>query len=346
MDYRNLGHTGLKVSELCLGTMQWGWTAGEDAAVEVMDAFVAAGGNFIDTADVYSRWAEGNPGGVSEEIIGRWMKSRGNRDQVVLATKVRARMWDGPNGEGLSKVHIVKACEDSLRRLQTDYIDLYQTHFFDADTPIEETMETLDLLVRQGKVRYVGCSNYPAWRLTHALWASDKRGWVRYDSLQPHYNLVHRGEFERELRDVCTHFGLGVIPYSPLAGGFLTGKYRRSGAAESAAGRERAQPLYERQGLRRPRCARRSGCRAQCHCAPGRACLAAPPGLRHRAHHRRQHRRAARGKPGCLCRRPHHGRNGTVEPGQQLGVAGPTSRRFPHLREVVTARDGAHTYRG
>ncbi len=234
MDYRNLGRTGLKVSELCLGTMQWGWTAGEDAAVAVMDAFIAAGGNFIDTADVYSRWAEGNPGGVSEEIIGRWMKSRGNRDQVVLATKVRARMWDGPNGEGLSKVHIVKACEDSLRRLQTDYIDLYQTHFFDADTPIEETMETLDLLVRQGKVRYVGCSNYPAWRLTHALWASDKRGWVRYDSLQPHYNLVHRGEFERELRDVCTHFGLGVIPYSPLAGGFLTGKYRRTGAAESA----------------------------------------------------------------------------------------------------------------
>ncbi len=234
MDYRNLGRTGLKVSELCLGTMQWGWTASEAAAVEVMDAFVAAGGNFIDTADIYSRWAEGNPGGVSEEIIGRWMKSRGNRDQIVLATKVRGRMWDGPNGEGLSRVHIVKACEDSLRRLQTDYIDLYQTHFFDADTPIEETMETLDLLVRQGKVRYVGCSNYPAWRLTHALWASDKNKWVRYDSLQPHYNLVHRAEFERELRDVCTHFSLGVIPYSPLAGGFLTGKYRRGGAAESA----------------------------------------------------------------------------------------------------------------
>jgi aryl-alcohol dehydrogenase-like predicted oxidoreductase len=233
VEYRNLGRTGLKVSELCLGTMQWGWTASEEAAVEVMDAFVEAGGNFVDTADVYSRWAEGNPGGVSEEIIGRWMKKRGNRDQIVLATKVRGRMWDGPNGEGLSRVHIVKACEDSLRRLQTDYIDLYQTHFFDADTPIEETMETLDLLVRQGKVRYIGCSNYPAWRLTHALWASDKRHWVRYDSLQPHYNLVHRAEFERELRDVCTHFGLGVIPYSPLAGGFLTGKYRRNGAAES-----------------------------------------------------------------------------------------------------------------
>lgn len=234
MNYRNLGRTGLKVSELCLGTMQWGWTASEEAGAAVMDAFVAAGGNFIDTADIYSRWAEGNPGGVSEEIIGRWMKSRGNRDQIVLATKVRGRMWDGPNGEGLSRVHIVKACEDSLRRLQTDYIDLYQTHFFDADTPIEETMETLDLLVRQGKVRYVGCSNYGAWRLVHALWAADKGNWVRYDSLQPHYNLVHRGEFERELKDVCTEFGLGVIPYSPLAGGFLTGKYRRNHATESA----------------------------------------------------------------------------------------------------------------
>jgi aryl-alcohol dehydrogenase-like predicted oxidoreductase len=234
MEVRNLGRTGLKVSELCLGTMQWGWTAPEAAAVAVMDAFVGAGGNFIDTADIYSRWAEGNPGGVSEEIIGRWLKSRGSRDQIVLATKVRGRMWDGPNGEGLSRVHIVKACEDSLRRLQTDYIDLYQTHFFDADTPIEETMETLDLLVRQGKVRYVGCSNYGAWRLTHALWASDKHRWVRYDSLQPHYNLVHRAEFERELRDLCTHFGLGVIPYSPLAGGFLTGKYRRNGDVTSA----------------------------------------------------------------------------------------------------------------
>ncbi len=234
MDYRNLGRTGLKVSSLCLGTMQWGWTAGEDAGVAVMDAFVAAGGNFIDTADVYSRWAEGNPGGVSEEIIGRWMRARRNRDQIVLATKVRGRMWEGPNGEGLSRAHIVKACEDSLRRLQTDYIDLYQTHFFDAGTPIEETMATLDMLVRQGKVRYVGCSNYPAWRLVHSLWAADKGHWTRYDSLQPHYNLVHRGEFERELKDVCINFGLGVIPYSPLAAGFLTGKYRRDQAAESA----------------------------------------------------------------------------------------------------------------
>jgi aryl-alcohol dehydrogenase-like predicted oxidoreductase len=199
-----------------------------------MDAYYAAGGNFLDTADIYSNWAVGNPGGVSEQIIGRWLQARGNRDQIVLATKVRGRMWDGPNGEGLSRGHIIKACEDSLRRLQTDYIDLYQTHAYDAGTPIEETMAALDTLVRQGKVRYVGCSNYPAWRLTHALWVSDKYNLVRFDAIQPHYNLLHRAEFERELKDVCQHFGLGVIPYSPLAGGFLTGKYRRQVVVESA----------------------------------------------------------------------------------------------------------------
>lgn len=234
MNYRNLGRTGLKVSELCLGTMQWGWTADEETSWRVMDVFVEAGGNFLDTADIYSNWAPNNPGGVSEEIIGRWMKARKNRHQMVVATKVRGRMWEGPNGEGLSRVHILKACEDSLRRLQTDYIDLYQAHWYDAETPIEETMDALDALVRQGKVRYVGCSNYPAWRLMEALWASDKRNLVRYDSLQPHYNLAHRAEYERELKEVCLTFGLGVIPYSPLAGGFLTGKYAKESAAESA----------------------------------------------------------------------------------------------------------------
>lgn len=227
MEYRRLGRTGLKVSELCLGTMQWGWTADEVAAFAIMDAFVEAGGNFIDTADVYSRWAPGNPGGVSEEIIGRWMQARGNRRQVVLATKVRGRMWDGANGEGLSRLHIMAAVEDSLRRLQTDAIDLYQTHWFDADTPIDETMRALDDLVRQGKVRYLGASNTPAWRLTKALWTSDTLGVARYDSLQPHYSLAHRAEFERELKELCAAEGIGVIPYSPLEGGFLTGKYRR-----------------------------------------------------------------------------------------------------------------------
>jgi aryl-alcohol dehydrogenase-like predicted oxidoreductase len=244
MNYRRLGRTGLKISELCLGTMQFGWTADEATSFAVMDAFVAAGGNFIDTADVYSRWAQGNPGGVSEQIIGRWLKARGNRGGIVLATKARGRMWDGPNGEGLSRGHLIRACEDSLRRLDTESIDLYQTHFFDAETPIDETMHALDDLVRAGKVRYVGCSNYPAWRLAKALWASDKLGLARYDSLQPHYNLAHRAEFERELKPLCEEEGIGVIPYSPLAGGFLTGKYRREG--DSLPTSARAEGIQKR----------------------------------------------------------------------------------------------------
>ena len=231
MEYRNLGRTGLKVSQLCMGTMNFGWTAPEENAYAVFDAFVEAGGNFIDTADVYSRWAPGNPGGVAETIVGKWLKKTGlTRDKLVIATKVRGRMGDGPNDEGLSRKHILDAAEASLRRLQTDYIDLYQTHFYDEHTPIEETLRALDDLVRQGKVRYIGCSNYPAWRLMAALWTSDRLGLARFDSLQPHYNLLHRAEFERELRDVCQTYGIGVIPYSPLAGGFLTGKYRRGEA--------------------------------------------------------------------------------------------------------------------
>jgi aryl-alcohol dehydrogenase-like predicted oxidoreductase len=216
----------LEVSELALGTMQFGWTADEETAFGILDAYVGAGGNLIDTADIYSSWVDGNPGGVSEEIIGRWLKIRGNRQQIVLATKVRGRMWDGPNGEGLSRAHILRAVDDSLRRLQTDYIDLYQTHWFDADTPVEETMRVLDDLVRAGKVRYVGCSNHPAWRLAESLWASDRHGLASYTSLQPHYNLVHRAEFEREMADLVAKYAIGVIPYSPLAGGYLTGKYR------------------------------------------------------------------------------------------------------------------------
>lgn len=243
MRYRNLGRIGLKVSELCLGTMQFGWTTDEENAFAVMDAFLEAGGNFLDTADVYSNWAVDNPGGVAETIIGKWMKERGNRHRIVLATKVRGRMWEGLNGEGLSRAHIMKAINDSLRRLDTDYIDLYQTHWFDPDIPIEETLRALDDLVHQGKVRYLGCSNYPAWRLCRALWTSDRLGLARYDSLQPHYNLVHRAEFERELLPLCQDQGLGVIPYSPLAGGFLTGKYRKEGPFPKSA---RAHEIVDR----------------------------------------------------------------------------------------------------
>jgi aryl-alcohol dehydrogenase-like predicted oxidoreductase len=247
MNYRRLGRTGLKVSQLCLGTMQWGWTATEAQAFQVMDAFAEAGGNFLDTADVYSRWVEGNPGGVSEMIIGRWAKERRNRNQMILATKARGRMWDGPNGEGLSRAHLIKACEDSLRRFGTDYIDLYQTHWPDGETPIDETLRALDDLVRAGKVRYIGCSNYPGWRLVESLWVSDRLALARYDSLQPHYNLAHRDEFERELKAVCEQYEIGVIPYSPLAGGFLTGKYRRNATPQSArAGGIRDRYLNER----------------------------------------------------------------------------------------------------
>lgn len=228
MEYRNLGRTGLKVSELCMGTMQFGWTADEDLSYQILNKSFEAGINFIDTADVYSRWAEGNPGGVAETIIGRWLDRYDiQRDKVVIATKVRGRMGDGPNDEGLSRAHIMQAVEASLRRLNTDYIDLYQTHAFDAAAPIEETLAAMDDLVSQGKVRYIGCSNYPAWRLMEALWTSDRRNLVRYDSLQPHYSLVHREEFERDLAEICYTYGIGVIPYSPLAGGFLTGKYRK-----------------------------------------------------------------------------------------------------------------------
>lgn len=235
MEYRNLGRTGLKVSELCLGSMQFGWTAGEELSHQILTASYEAGINFIDTADIYSRWVEGNPGGVAENIVGQWIKANNiPRDQLVIATKVRGQMGDGPNDEGLSRGHIMQAVEASLRRLGTDYIDLYQTHWYDENTPIDETLKALDDLVRQGKVRYLGCSNYPAWRLTEALWTSKQHHLARYDSLQPHYNLVHRAEFERGLAEVCRQYGVGVIPYSPLAGGFLTGKYRKGQVPDSA----------------------------------------------------------------------------------------------------------------
>ncbi len=228
MEYRNLGKTGLKVSALCMGTMQFGWSVDEAETQRVLSRTYEAGINFIDTADVYSKWVDGNPGGVAEEYIGRWRKqAKIPRDRLVIATKVRGKMGEGPNDEGLSRVHILQAVEASLRRLDTDYIDLYQTHWSDSDTPIEETLRALDDLVRQGKVRYIGASNYKAWELMQALWASDVNGLARYDSLQPHYNLIKRGEFERELKAVCETYGIGVIPYSPLEGGFLTGKYRR-----------------------------------------------------------------------------------------------------------------------
>jgi aryl-alcohol dehydrogenase-like predicted oxidoreductase len=242
MEYRKLGRTDLMVSELCMGTMQFGWTADEETSFEVLSATYQAGINFIDTADIYSRWVDGNPGGVSEKIIGKWMKkNKIPRNKIIIATKVRGQMSDDPNDQGLSRKHILKSVDDSLRRLQTDQIDLYQSHWYDADTPIEETLSAYDEIIKQGKVRYIGCSNYPAWRLMESLWASDKHELARYNSLQPNYSLVHREEFERELADVCQAYQIGVIPYSPLGGGFLTGKYRKGQSVPKGSRGETSQ---------------------------------------------------------------------------------------------------------
>jgi aryl-alcohol dehydrogenase-like predicted oxidoreductase len=209
--------------------MQFGWSVGEADARSILSRSYEAGINFIDTADIYSKWVDGNPGGVAEEYIGRWLRQAGvPRDRLVIASKVRGRLGDGPKDEGLSRDYIMQAVEASLRRLQTDTIDLYQTHWPDQSTPVEETLRAMDDLVKQGKVRYIGASNHKAWELMQALWVADKHNLVRYDSLQPHYSLVRREEFERELLAVCETYELGVLPYSPLEGGFLTGKYRRN----------------------------------------------------------------------------------------------------------------------
>lgn len=221
---RQLGNSALTVAPLTLGGNVFGWTIDEARSFEILDGFTAAGFNLIDTADVYSRWAPGNTGGESETIIGNWMKARGNRDQVVLATKVGADMGQGKTD--LSPKYIIRAVEDSLRRLQTDYIDLYQTHWDDAGTPVEETLETYAQLVKAGKVRYIGASNLSPERLKASLDASADHGYPRYETFQPHYNLYVREEFEKEPEQIALENNLGVISYYSLAGGFLTGKYR------------------------------------------------------------------------------------------------------------------------
>lgn len=244
MEYRQLGNTDLSVSELCMGTMQFGWTADEETSHQVLNAGFEGGVNFLDTADIYSQWAPGNPGGVSEEIIGRWMKNRDiPREKLVIATKVRGQMSDDPQDQGLSREHILKSVEGSLRRLQSGYIDLYQAHWFDEDVPIEETLQAFDDLIQQGKVRHIGCSNYPDDRLIEALDAAKSNQLTPYTCLQPHYNLVHREEFEKELMAICRENNLGVIPYSPLAGGFLTGKYGRDEDIPKGSRGERSQRI-------------------------------------------------------------------------------------------------------
>jgi aryl-alcohol dehydrogenase-like predicted oxidoreductase len=224
MEKRRLGRSDLMVSPLCLGGNVFGWTADEAASFKVLDAYADAGLNFIDTADVYSTWVPGHKGGESEVIIGKWMKARGNRDKLVIATKVGSEM--GPNQKGLTKSYIRSAVEASLQRLQTDYIDLYQSHRDDLDTPQQETLGAYEELIRDGKVRAIGASNFTAARLKEALDISAELGLPRYESLQPKYNLSDRAEYEAELEPLCRREEIGVIPYYGLASGFLTGKYR------------------------------------------------------------------------------------------------------------------------
>ncbi|MEI7970769.1 MAG: aldo/keto reductase [Betaproteobacteria bacterium] len=244
-----LGRSGMRVSTLALGGNVFGWTIDERRSFEVLDAFVAAGGNFIDTADIYSRWHPGNAGGESETIIGRWMKSRGNRNDIVIATKVGMEM--GPGARGLSPTYVARAVEDSLRRLQTDRIDLYQSHEDDPDTPFEATLGTYAKLIHDGKVRAIGASNFTAPRLAAAMGASAALGTVAYCSLQPHYSLMERQGFESALAGVCREYQLAVLPYFPLASGFLTGKYRsEADLARSARGPAVARYLGPRgQGI-------------------------------------------------------------------------------------------------
>jgi aryl-alcohol dehydrogenase-like predicted oxidoreductase len=224
MKKRKLGHSGIEVAPLALGGNVFGWTVDEPTAFTILDAFVAAGFNLIDTADTYSRWVPGNKGGESETIIGKWLKQSGNRKKVIIATKVGSEM--GPNRKGLTKAYILRAAEDSLQRLQTDTIDLYQSHKDDPDTPLDETLEAYAQLIKQGKVRVIGASNYSAKRLSEAIQISARKGYTGYQSLQPRYNLYDRAEYESSLEPLCREHGMGVITYSSLASGFLTGKYR------------------------------------------------------------------------------------------------------------------------
>ncbi|MCY1017622.1 aldo/keto reductase [Pyxidicoccus sp. MSG2] len=219
-----LGTSDLKVSPLCLGGNVFGWTCDEATSFAVLDAYLEGGGNFIDTADVYSRWVPGNQGGESETILGKWLTERGARNRVVIATKVGAQV---ESGSGLGREHILRAVEDSLRRLRVDTIDLYYAHYEDTKTPVEDTMEAFDSLVRAGKVRALGASNHSPQQLTDSLEASKREKLARYTVLQPEYNLVARSHFEGTLRELCEPEGISVVPYYGLASGFLTGKYRK-----------------------------------------------------------------------------------------------------------------------
>jgi len=245
MKKRKLGNSGLEVGPLALGGNVFGWTVDEPASFQLLDAFVSSGFNLIDTADIYPRWVPGNQGGESEAIIGNWLQRSGKRHEVIVATKVGMEM--GPDKKGLSKDYILRSADDSLRRLQTDYIDLYQSHQDDPETPLEETLEAFAQLIKQGKVRAIGASNYSAERLAEALSVSKRLGIPRYESLQPLYNLYDRAVYEDELEPLCVREGLGVLNFYSLAAGFLTGKYRsEADLSQSARGGTVKKYLNER----------------------------------------------------------------------------------------------------
>jgi aryl-alcohol dehydrogenase-like predicted oxidoreductase len=232
MKQRRMGRTGLRVSEICLGTMTFAGQSDVATSCKILDTATDGGVTFIDTADAYPIPPDPETAGRTEEVIGGWLAAAsGRRHQIVLATKCRIRVGMGPNEEGLSRRHILAACDASLQRLRTDHVDLYQAHLPDPETPIEETLRAFDDLVRSGKVRYVGCSNYPAWQLALALRTSEQHGWARYDCVQPRYNVLYR-EIETELVPLCRDQGVGVIVYNPLAGGLLSGKHSASVAPE------------------------------------------------------------------------------------------------------------------
>lgn len=232
MQRRALGRSGLEVSVLCLGTMTFGWSTEEAESFRIMSAALDGGIDFFDTADIYSRWSSNSYGGKTEEIMGRWFAAdRSRREKVILATKVRGQMSDNEADQGLSRRWIEKSIDDSLRRLQTDRIDLYQSHWFDDAVKQDETLRAYEDLIRAGKVRAIGCSNYNDAQLRESLEVACALGTHRYESVQPHYNLVERAGFEREVQKTCLRESIGVIPYSPLAGGFLTGKYQRGAPA-------------------------------------------------------------------------------------------------------------------
>jgi aryl-alcohol dehydrogenase-like predicted oxidoreductase len=270
MKKRKLGNTGFEIFPLALGGNVFGWTIDEPTSFKILDAFVAAGFNLIDTADVYAKWVPGNKGGESETIIGSWLKKSGKRSEVIVATKVGMEM--APDRKGLSAAYIFRAVEDSLKRLQTDYIDLYQAHKDDLETPLEETLEAFGKLIKEGKVRAIGASNYSGPRLSQALEVSKKHRLAAYQTLQPEYNLYDRTGYEKDLEHICLANGLGVISYFSLASGFLSGKYRSEAHLSKSQRGGRVKKYLNERGFRILKALDEVA--AQCSSTPARVALA------------------------------------------------------------------------